>query len=97
VAEIVYSPRVFEHLERAFEFLAETNPAAGLAAPAAIRSAVETLAAHPLIGRRAEGELRELVVSFGATGFIVLYRFVIQQNQVRILALRHQREVGYQP
>jgi plasmid stabilization system protein ParE len=62
---------------------------------AALRSAVENLATHPLIGRRVEGDLRELVISYGATGYIALYRFDIQRDQVRVLALRYQREVGY--
>jgi plasmid stabilization system protein ParE len=88
VAEIVYSARALENAE---------NPAASLAAVDAIQSAVEHLAAHPLVGRRVEGELRELVISFGATGYIAIYRFVVQQNEVRVLALRHQREIGYLP
>jgi len=73
------------------------NRAATLAAVAAIQSAVENLAAHPFVGRRVEGDLRELVISFGATGYIALYRFVVQQDQVRVLALRQQREIGYLP
>ena len=88
VAEVIYSARALENAE---------NPAATLAAVDAIQSAVENLAAHPLVGRRVEGDLRELVISFGATGYIALYRFVVQQDQVRVLALRHQREIGYLP
>ena len=63
----------------------------------AIQSAVDNLAAHPLIGRRIEGEVRELVISYGQTGYVALYRFVVPQNEVRILAIRHQRELGFQP
>ena len=59
------------------------------AAAEAIESAVNTLAAHPLVGRRVEDDLRELVISFGATGYIALYRFVVQDDQVRVLAVRH--------
>jgi len=44
-----------------------------------------------------EGDIRELVISFGATGYIALYRFVVQDDQVRVLAIRHQREIGYLP
>ena len=73
----------------------EKYPEVAAASAAPIRSAVENLAAHPLIGRRVEGDLRELVVSYGATGYIALYRFDIQRAQVRVLALRHQREIGY--
>lgn len=84
VAQVVYAPHALDDIERANH-------------GAAIQSAVDTLAAHPLVGRRVEGDLRELVISFGATGFIALYRFVVQQDQVRVLALRPQREIGYLP
>jgi plasmid stabilization system protein ParE len=97
VAQVVYSGRPLEHIERAFQFLRDNNPTAALHAVAAIRSAVDNLAAHPLVGRRIEGELRELVISYGQTGYIALYRFVIARDEVRILALRHQRELGFLP
>jgi plasmid stabilization system protein ParE len=97
VAEVVYSARALENLERALESVANDNPKAAVAAAAAIRSAVENLATHPLVGRRVVGDLRELVISYGATGYIALYRFVVQRDEVRVLALRHQREIGYLP
>jgi len=55
------------------------------------------LAAHPLIGKRVEGELRELVISYGQSGYIALYRFLASKDEVRILAIRPQRELGFQP
>jgi plasmid stabilization system protein ParE len=61
----------------------------------AIRSAIETLGAHPLIGRLVTAEIRELVISFGRTGYVALYRFVPSRREVRILAIRHQRELDY--
>jgi plasmid stabilization system protein ParE len=97
VAQVVYSAHAVENSERAIQFLREKNPEVAVASAVVIRSAVENLATHPLIGRRVEGELRELVISYGATGYIALYRFYIQRDQVRVLALRHQREVGYLP
>ena len=63
------------------QFLLEKNPEVAVASAAAIRSAVENLATHPLIGRRVEGDLRELVISYGATGYIALYRFDIQPTR----------------
>jgi plasmid stabilization system protein ParE len=95
VAEIVYSPNAISNIERAFEYLAEKNPRSALAAASAIRTAVEVLARHPLIGRPVEGDLRELVISFGRTGYVALYRFVPSENRVRVLAIRHQRELDY--
>jgi plasmid stabilization system protein ParE len=97
VATIVYSARALSHIERAFEFLRDKNPDAALRAALAIRTAVENLAAHPLVGRRIERDLRELVISYGQTGYVALYRFVPGRDEVRILALKHQRELGYVP
>ena len=95
MAEIVYSPNALANIERAFEYLAEKDPHAALAAASAMRTAVEVLARHPLIGRPVEGELRELIISFGRTGYVALYRFVPSENRVRVLAIRHQRELDY--
>lgn len=95
VATVVYSARALDHIERAFQFLRDKNPNA--AAVAAIRSAVDNLSAHPLVGPRVEGELRELVISYGQTGYVALYRFIPRVDEVRILALRHQRELGFNP
>ena len=95
MAALVYSSRALDHIERAFEFLAQTDPAAALNAATAIQSAVATLAAHPLIGRRIEGEIRELVISFGKSGYVAMYRFIPHLDVVRVLAIRHQRELDY--
>ena len=97
MAQIIYPERALENLERAFEFPLKENPSATVAAAEAIASAVDNLAAHPLVGRRIQADLRELVISFGDTGYIAVYRFVVQKDEVRILALRHQRQVGYLP
>jgi plasmid stabilization system protein ParE len=97
VATVVYSARALDHIERAFQFLRDKNPDAAQNAVAAIRSAIENLAAHPLVGRRLEVELRELIISYGHSGYVALYRFVISTDEVRILAIRHQREVGFLP
>jgi plasmid stabilization system protein ParE len=97
VAKVVYSARSLHDLERAFQFVRANNPDIALAAVRAIQSAVDNLAAHPLVGRRLEGELRELVISYGQTGYVALYRFVVPRKQVRILAIRHQRELGFLP
>ena len=95
MAQIVYSESALANLERVFEFLAEHEPQAALGAARSIVETIETLSNHPLIGRTIAGELRELVISYGKTGYIALYRFLPLQDQVRILAIRHQRELDY--
>jgi plasmid stabilization system protein ParE len=95
VAQIVYSRRALEDIERAFEFLAEKDPGSAINAAAAIRGAVETLAAHPLIGRSVTDGLRELVISFGKTGYVALYWFSAERSEIWVLGIRHQRELDY--
>ena len=95
MAQIVYSRNALANLERLFEYRAKDDPSHALDAVIAIRTAIELLAGHPLIGRRVEGDLRELVISYGTTGYVALYRFIPARNQVRVLALRHQRELDY--
>jgi plasmid stabilization system protein ParE len=97
VAQVVHSARAIENLDGTFALLLAGDPPAASVAADAIESAVNALAVHPLVGRRVEGDLRELVISFGATGYVALYRFVVQEDTVRVLALRHQREIGYLP
>jgi plasmid stabilization system protein ParE len=95
VATVVYSRKALQELERAFVFLVRRDPERGRGAAAAIRSAIDLLAVHPLVGRRVRGELRELVISYGRTGYLALYRFLPARDEVRVLAIRHQREMGY--
>ena len=95
VARVVYSRNAIANLERAFASLEDPAPEAAIAAVRAIESAIGMLAEHPLIGRIVEGALRELVISFGKTGYLALYRYVPSRQQVRVLAVRHQRELDY--
>jgi plasmid stabilization system protein ParE len=95
LARIIYSSRALDDLARVFRFLAEHDPSAATASALAISSAVEVLALHPYAGRRVEREIRELVISFGKTGYVALYRFVPVKNEIRLLALRHQRELDF--
>ena len=53
------------------------------------------LRSHPLIGRRVAGELRELVISRGRTGYIALYEYQPVFDRVSVRAIRHQREAGF--
>lgn len=50
---------------------------------------------HPLIGRPAEAGTHELVIARGRTGYVALYDWLEAIDTAVILALRHQREVGY--
>ena len=53
------------------------------------------LGQHPGLGRPVEEmpQYRELLIEFGDSGYVALYRH--EGDQVTVLALRHQREAGY--
>jgi plasmid stabilization system protein ParE len=77
--------------------LADKNPHAARNASAAIRSAFKRLEDQPDIGRPFgdSDTLRELIISFGATGYVALYTHAREKDSVLILAFRHQKEAGY--
>jgi addiction module RelE/StbE family toxin len=95
VAQVIYVDEALLDLERLFNFVAEQDLEAATTAVQHIREAVELLERHPLIGRLAEHGLRELVISYGKSGYVVLYEFLEAEDVVLVLALRHQREAGY--
>jgi plasmid stabilization system protein ParE len=95
VAQVTYTRNALDNLERAFEFLAREDARAAAGAASAIKDAVAGLARHPLIGRPMDEDLRELVISYGRTGYVALYRFLPRRDEVRVLAIRHQRELDY--
>jgi plasmid stabilization system protein ParE len=95
MARLIYSPRAFSDLDRLTDFLIETDTVAASETVALIIEAVDILKHHPLIGRRIEEDLRELIISRGRTGYVALYSYEAGQDAVLILAIRHQGEAGF--
>lgn len=96
MARVTYAPGAVLELERLRDFLAEHDSDTALAAAEAIVEAVSVLEHHPLIGRPAEAGMRELVIARGRTGYVALYDWLEAIDTVVVLALRHQREAGYE-
>ncbi len=62
-----------------------------------INKAIELLNTFPFTCRKAKADtpfLRELVISFGANGYVALFE-IEEENIVTILAVRHQRDDDY--
>jgi plasmid stabilization system protein ParE len=95
VARVIYAEAALQDLERIVEFLLDASPRSATVALRRIRRAVEVLAEHPRIGRRIRAQVRELVITHGASGYVALYRFDPPLDLVRVLRVRHQREAGY--
>ena len=92
-----------DDLQRLFDFIIERELASHtgdleIAARelTAIRAGFETLRAMPFTCRKAGDSpfLRELIISFGATGDVALFE-ILNEQEVGIAAVRHQREDDY--
>lgn len=92
-----YTKAAREDLRRLYAFLLEHDLKAARRALDSISKGIELLREFPFTCRKAAPDnpfLRELVISFGAAGYIAL--FEIEDNEtVTILAVRHQREDDY--
>jgi addiction module RelE/StbE family toxin len=95
LARVIYTARALADLTRLTDFLIESEPAAAPETVELIIEAVQVLENHPLIGRLAEQDLRELVISRGKSGYLALYSYEAAQDVVLVLAVRHQLEAGY--
>jgi plasmid stabilization system protein ParE len=95
MAELVYTEQALLVLERLSDFLLESDPSAAQDTVTLIFDALEILVQHPEVGRKVHFGQRELVISRGRTGYLALYRYLPHIDRILVLALRHQREVGY--
>jgi plasmid stabilization system protein ParE len=82
-------------LDRLTDFLLQTAPEATVVTVDLVLDALQILANHPLVGRPLPGNLRELVISRGRTGYLALYSYDASADVVLVLALRNQRESDY--
>ena len=93
---VVLASRALADLERRTDFLLQADaPATAAETLTILRSGLAVLREHPLIGRKVEHDLRELVMSRGRTGYVALYDYDASRDVVIVLAVRHQREGGY--
>ena len=86
-----------EGLERCRRFLAAKALEKARRAGQAIERQFLLLETAPDIGRPLPEmpELRELVIAFGDSGYVALYRHEPADDAVYVLAFRHQKEGGY--
>jgi plasmid stabilization system protein ParE len=97
VPQVIVTDGAAEGLERCRQFLATKVPEAARRAGQAIERQFLLLETTPDIGRPFPEmpELRELVITFGDSGYVALYRHEPSDDAVYVLAFRHQKEVGY--
>lgn len=92
-----YTRQAREDLLRLHGFLLEKDIGTARRARDAIVKAVDFLKSFPFSCRKADPDnpfLRELVITFGSSGYIALFE-IEDQTTITILAIRHQREDDY--
>jgi plasmid stabilization system protein ParE len=94
--QVRFASGAVRDLQRLREFLRLKNPIAAQRAGQTIIKAVQVLGLQPHIGRPIEDmpdEFREWVIDFGDSGYVARYHLDV--DAVTILAVRHQKEVGF--
>lgn len=96
--KIIPSPRFVRDAERLRLFLQKKSPIASKKASAAIRLAIRGLSQHPESCRVVPENtaLRELIIPFGDSGYIVLYEYSPETGIVILLTIKHQKEDDYE-
>lgn len=94
---LIVTEAAIADLERCRQFLASKAPHAARHASQLIKDHLMLLESSPDIGRPDSElpELRELIIPFGDSGYVALYRHDNVSDMVFLLAFRHQKEAGY--
>ena len=95
LAQIIYSDEAFVDFERIINFLLDATTSSVGRIVTSIRSAISIIADHPLIGRKRDSFRRELIISYGGSGYIAMHRYDPAYDVVRMLRIRHQRKAGF--
>lgn len=96
MSHLIWSPAVLLDVKCLLDFLKSKDLEAAKRAVKAIREGVKVLEKQSGVGRPVEGmedEFRDWIIDFGDSGYVARYR--VDQRAVTVLAVRHQREVGF--
>ncbi len=95
--QVIVTEGAITGLKRCRDFLLTNSPNNAQRAGQTIEHHFKLLEVTPNIGRPFDDlpELRELIIQFGGSGYVALYRYTPDIDKVFILSFRHQKEVGY--
>ena len=84
-------PEALQDIKRLHGFIAEKSPEAAARAAASILAGADALAVHPQIGRPHPSGMREWLIRFGASHYVLRYRIDPQGDPV-VVRVWHERE-----
>lgn len=96
MSRIELAPEVADDFDRILDHLAKYEVEHRTVRIGEILQAISALEHNPLIGRPVPGDMNELVIGRDAHGYVALYRYVAAIDAVFVLAVRSQREAGYE-
>ena len=94
--QLIWSPQALLNVQRLYRLLVLKHQDSVKRAVTAIRQGVKVLSLQPGMGRpvpELEPEFRDWIIDFGDSGYVARYR--LDEQHVIILAVRHQKEVGF--
>jgi toxin ParE1/3/4 len=90
---ILLSPEAASDVERVRSFLERRSPEAAKRALRKIWDALEMVEKLPKLGHPTEHfDIRQIVVLFGASGYIVRYKFIPERGTILVTRIWHARE-----
>ena len=96
MATIELAPEVADDFARILDHLLQHEVPRAENRIHAIVQAISVLETNPMIGRPISSDLRELIIGQRSKGYVALYRFVVEIDTVFVLAIRAQKEAGYE-
>ncbi|MCQ2029885.1 type II toxin-antitoxin system RelE/ParE family toxin [Stutzerimonas zhaodongensis] len=94
---VIVTEGAAQGLESCRQYLSNKDPLVPRRAAQAIERQFARLEESPEVGRPFPDlpELRELIIEFGESGYVALYRYERPDDTAYVLAFRHQKEAGY--
>ena len=90
---LIYTRRALADIIRLREFIAEHNPEAASRMAQLIKEAAARLKLHPMLGVPVDDlPFRDLIIPFGASGYLLRYRIIMETKTVAVIGIRHGRE-----
>ena len=97
--QVIFTSGALQDIKYCRRVLELKSPEAAFRSQQVIQQRFLLLETTPLIGRvflsSHKLELRELIIPFGHSGYVALYRYDPKKELVFILAFRHQKEFSY--
>lgn len=94
---LIWTAEALQDVQRCYRFLATQNAVAATKAVRTIREGMRVVSEQPEAGRpveRMDPAFREWLIGFGESGYVAFYR--LEGDLAIVLAIRHQREAGYE-